>query len=88
MSADKLPDEHQRWILAAMSEWNIISRIWFPFINILDIRFNGQRPSHDTDFKAVLAAHNERIKKLIPSNKLLIFDVKEGWGPLVEFLGV
>ena len=32
--------------------------------------------------------HIERIKSLIPKEQLLIFDVKDGWTPLAEFLGV
>ncbi|GJJ10955.1 hypothetical protein Clacol_005184 [Clathrus columnatus] len=32
--------------------------------------------------------HTAWIKEVIPSDKLLIFNVKEGWEPLVKFLGV
>ncbi len=31
-------------------------------------------------------AHNEAVKNLIPADQLLVFQVKEGWGPLCEFL--
>lgn len=33
-------------------------------------------------------AHNDAVKSFIPSEKLLVFEVKDGWGPLCEFLGV
>jgi hypothetical protein len=33
-------------------------------------------------------AHNGAVKKAIPSDHLLIYDVKEGWDPLCKFLGV
>jgi hypothetical protein len=33
-------------------------------------------------------AHNEAVKKTIPASQLLIYEVKEGWEPLCEFLGV
>jgi hypothetical protein len=33
-------------------------------------------------------AHNEAVKETIPASQLLVFEVKEGWGPLCEFLGV
>ena len=33
-------------------------------------------------------AHNEAVKATIPSERLLIYQVKEGWAPLAEFLGV
>lgn len=35
----------------------------------------------------VLSKHNNHVKKLIPSNQLLVYQVEEGWGPLAEFLG-
>ena len=31
---------------------------------------------------------NEGVKRRVPTEKLLVYDVKEGWGPLCEFLGV
>jgi hypothetical protein len=33
-------------------------------------------------------AHNEAVKAMFPAGKLLVFQVKEGWGPLCEYLGV
>ena len=32
--------------------------------------------------------HNEEVKNYVPANKLLVYDVCEGWEPLCEFLGV
>src|SRR5215204_624669 len=32
--------------------------------------------------------HNEEVKQRVPVEKLLVYEVKEGWGPLCEFLGV
>lgn len=32
--------------------------------------------------------HNTYVKKIVPADRLLEFDVKDGWGPLCEFLGV
>ncbi|GJJ08169.1 hypothetical protein Clacol_002377 [Clathrus columnatus] len=40
------------------------------------------------DIRDELLTHNAWIKELIPPENLLIFDVKEGWGPLVRFLEV
>jgi hypothetical protein len=31
-------------------------------------------------------AHNEAVKKAIPAKRLLVYQVKEGWRPLCEFL--
>eukprot|EP01112_Ceratiomyxa_fruticulosa_P010680 TRINITY_DN2837_c0_g1_i1.p1 TRINITY_DN2837_c0_g1~~TRINITY_DN2837_c0_g1_i1.p1 ORF type:complete len:255 (-),score=38.43 TRINITY_DN2837_c0_g1_i1:145-909(-) len=32
--------------------------------------------------------HNEEVKQYVPADRLLIFNVKEGWEPLCKFLGV
>src|SRR5580698_414236 len=34
------------------------------------------------------SAHNKRMKELVPKEKLLVYDVREGWGPLCDFLDV
>ncbi|XP_078361787.1 uncharacterized protein LOC144646134 [Oculina patagonica] len=31
--------------------------------------------------------HNERVQAVIPKEKLLVYNVKQGWKPLCEFLG-
>mmetsp|Transcript_34366 Transcript_34366/g.41523 ORF Transcript_34366/g.41523 Transcript_34366/m.41523 type:complete len:266 (-) Transcript_34366:56-853(-) len=31
-------------------------------------------------------AHNAKVKAKVPANKLLVFNVKDGWGPLCTFL--
>jgi Sulfotransferase domain len=37
---------------------------------------------------AVFQRHIEEVKKNVPTEKLLIYDVKQGWEPLCAFLGV
>jgi hypothetical protein len=37
---------------------------------------------------AQFAAHTEEVKRIIPPERLLVFDVKQGWEPLCKFLGV
>lgn len=32
--------------------------------------------------------HNEEVKATVPPERLLVFDVKQGWEPLCAFLGV
>src|SRR5215211_5353176 len=36
----------------------------------------------------VFREHNQAVQKTIPTDKLLVFDVKQGWEPLCQFLGV
>jgi hypothetical protein len=43
----------------------------------------------DKDFAiGFFERHNAKIKATIPKEKLLVFDVKEGWEPLCGFLGM
>ena len=32
--------------------------------------------------------HNAEVKRIVPKEKLLVYDVRDGWEPLCEFLGV
>lgn len=36
----------------------------------------------------VYKAYNESVRKHVPPDRLLVFDVRQGWAPLCEFLGV
>ncbi|KAI7019679.1 hypothetical protein KC355_g2975 [Hortaea werneckii] len=36
--------------------------------------------------KKAYEEYNSKIKAIVPRDKLLVFNVKEGWGPLCEFL--
>ena len=36
----------------------------------------------------VYNAHNAEVKRTIPADRLLTYDVAQGWGPLCRFLGV
>jgi hypothetical protein len=40
------------------------------------------------DAMKVFNEHNEAVKTTVPADRLLIFDVKDGWEPLCKFLGV
>ena len=36
---------------------------------------------------AVFAAHEADVRRFVPAERLLVFDVRQGWGPLCVFLG-
>lgn len=43
----------------------------------------------DKDYAiAVFNQHIEQVKQRVPPNRLLVYNVKEGWGPLCAFLGI
>ena len=36
----------------------------------------------------VFERHNAEVRQRVPPDKLLVYEVKQGWGPLCDFLGV
>ncbi|KAK2603868.1 hypothetical protein QQS21_003903 [Conoideocrella luteorostrata] len=40
-----------------------------------------------TNARAVYDRHHRQILEMVPAERLLIYDLKSGWGPLCEFLG-
>ena len=43
----------------------------------------------DKDFAiSVFEKHNETVKQTVPADQLLVYEVKEGWEPLCDFLDV
>eukprot|EP00927_Polykrikos_kofoidii_P077974 TRINITY_DN74855_c0_g1_i1.p1 TRINITY_DN74855_c0_g1~~TRINITY_DN74855_c0_g1_i1.p1 ORF type:complete len:264 (-),score=47.37 TRINITY_DN74855_c0_g1_i1:46-837(-) len=48
----------------------------------------GERSARDRDNAVeIVEAWNERVKKVVPKDKLLVYDVSQGWEPLCRFLG-
>lgn len=45
-------------------------------------------PSYETEAVEYFAWYTEAAKRAISAERLLVFDVREGWAPLCEFLGV
>ena len=65
---DQAPKEMQAWLEMAAA---IIDNSGFP---------------HGLDSTALMtafAAHNDAVRAAIPANQLLVFEVKDGWGPSV-----
>ncbi|WP_193369610.1 sulfotransferase family protein [Pelagibius marinus] len=48
----------------------------------------GGRADDPEHAKAVFRAHEAEVCRTIPAERLLVFDVREGWEPLCAFLGV
>ncbi len=70
---DEAPPEMKAWLDMAAG---VIARTGFP--DGLDREGLMQ----------AFTAHNEAVKRTIPADRLLVFQVKEGWEPLCAFLGV
>ena len=49
--------------------------------------FNNRIDDHDT-LVAAFKAHEAAVRREVPAERLLVFNVAEGWGPLCRFLDV
>ncbi len=72
-SKDQSPPEMKAWL--DMCD-GVIAKTGFP-----------PGLNHDSLMNAFIA-HNEAVRATIPASQLLIYEVKQGWGPLCEFLDV
>lgn len=70
---DQVPPEMRGWLAMCSA---VIARTGFP--DGLD----------NAALARAFTAHNEAVKSAIPADRLLVYQVKEGWGPLCAFLGV
>lgn len=63
-------------------------RDWLEMVDAVITR-TGFPPGLDRDgLMAAFVAHCEAVKKAIPAERLLVYEVREGWGPLCDFLQV
>lgn len=70
---DEAPEEMRAWLDMVIK---VVTRTGFP-------------PGLDRDELAqAFNAHNEAVKAAIPASRLLVFEVKDGWQPLCDFLGL
>eukprot|EP00877_Chromochloris_zofingiensis_P009869 jgi/Chrzof1/5135/Cz15g12210.t1 len=66
---------------------------WNTFRNMLaDLIFQGDLQGKMYDdpegVKKLFVDHNEEVKRTVPADKLLVFEVSQGWEPLCRFLDV
>lgn len=57
------------------------------FTAIWDGTFGGRFEDKATAVR-IFNEHIENVKREVPAERLLVFDVGDGWGPLCQFLGV
>ena len=70
---DEAPEELRAWLEMASG---VIARTGFP-------------PGLNRDeLVSAFESHNEAVKETIPADRLLIFEVKQGWRPLCDFLDI
>jgi len=83
----------ERWFESAQD--TIFSPHWIEYLKTVEMGDFIQRTINDYlqdrmhDKEHLIRRfeeHIEEVKRSIPASRLLVFDVKEGWGPLCEFL--
>ncbi|HLJ32750.1 MAG TPA: sulfotransferase [Ktedonobacteraceae bacterium] len=85
----------EKWYESVLSTIYVVSRRRLPdsphsqMIKKLIWEGTFDSKFEDKDYAiAVFHRHIEEVKQHVPPDKLLIYDVKEGWEPLCTFLGV
>lgn len=65
-----------------------LHRKFYDLVDAVDSAgFGSLNPKSTVLFKKKYREHNERVQAVIPRDKLLIYNVKQGWEPLCKFLG-
>ncbi|KAJ6595786.1 P-loop containing nucleoside triphosphate hydrolase protein [Mycena vulgaris] len=59
----------------------------YDLFNLVRAAFFGTEHPTEEIAKARFVAHYDEVRRLTPADRLLEFDVKEGWAPLAAFLG-
>ena len=73
---------------------NVVPAMFLPSFNGFQRAFNNSlriaQVGELTRENAIawMERHNAEVKKAIPPDRLLVYNVKEGWAPLCEFLGL
>jgi Sulfotransferase domain len=65
----------------AQAQWRLIRKM------ILQQTFGGSTADEELAI-GVLALHNQEVERTIPAERLLVYEVSQGWEPLCGFLGV
>ena len=55
--------------------------------SIIDAQFGSHNKASTYVFRKRYRIHNHRVKSLVPPDKLLVYNVQQGWKPLCDFLG-
>lgn len=59
---------------------------WWAYKQIM-LKGWGKGGFGGANMRRTFLEHSELVRKVVPGERLLVFDVKEGWGPLCGFLG-
>ena len=63
-----------------------LKKLFFVLLAFTDAMFGSHDPKATYVFRKRFRSHNERVKAVVPSDKLLVYNIKQGWKPLCDFL--
>lgn len=75
-------------LLAGRDEGPPEMKAWLDMANDVIAKTGFPAGLDRDDLARAFIAHNEAVKATIPAEQLLVYEVKQGWGPLCEFLDV
>jgi hypothetical protein len=89
--------EPDRWYQSLETLWNFVNRMrsfrfvpklgkFLAFVDALNERVFGRDRSKENCIR-VFNEHNAAVQRTVPAERLLVFQVTEGWEPLCAFLG-
>lgn len=66
---------------------------WKRYLQFVDRMFWGEQGTFAAGHTPAalidaFVAHNEEVKRVVPAERLLVWEVNDGWEPLCDFLGV
>ena len=63
-------------------------KMFYVFKSFLNATFGSSYSNYKSTyvFRKRYRIHNDRVKSIVPADKLLVYNVKEGWKPLCDFL--
>ena len=72
------------WLrLASYIDWG--ASLYYPMLRkFFDTFFQGDFPKYG---KKIYAEHYRKVYNLVPTERLLEYNIRDGWGPLCRFLG-
>ena len=70
-----------RWIVPWYNKSMFVLRRWQMAL------YGATDPNATFIYRKRYRLHNERVKAVVPADKLLVFTVEQGWKPLCEFTG-
>ena len=94
--------EKDSWIKSAVNQLQVINavksrefyrmlspttrKMYFVLDSYITTVFGSTNPSSTCVSRKRYRIHNHRVKSLVPPGKLLVYNVKQGWKPLSDFL--